>query len=131
MSTPADERRLKRAQDDAAAFTAEVRAVINAQRQQIAVLEKQAQQLANEAASEQRFASALVANDKAQTLTRLQHEHSQLGMDLDMEGRRALDLAGRLEAANAGKDDLRVAVSSLEHRRHAESKGRRRTCASR
>ena len=118
MSTPADERRLKRAQDDAAAFTAEVRAVINAQRQQIAVLEKQAQQLANEAASEQRFASALVANDKAQTLTRLQHEHSQLGMDLDMEGRRALDLAGRLEAANAGKDDLRVAVSSLEHRRH-------------
>ena len=125
MSTPADERRLKRAQDDAAAFTAEVRAVINAQRQQIAVLEKQAQQLANEAASEQRFASALVANDKAQTLTRLQHEHSQLGMDLDMEGRRALDLAGRLEAANAGKDDLRVAVSSLEHRRLAESKGKK------
>ena len=109
----AEEKRLKRAQDDAAAFTAEVKAVIRAQRHQIAVLERQAQQLANEAAAEQRFAGAVAFNDKGSKLARLQQEHAALGADLDREGRRALDLAARVEVADAGRADLRSAVSLL------------------
>lgn len=120
-----DERRLRRAQHDAAAFSQEVKAVIRAQRHQIEVLERQAQQLANEAAAEQRFAGQLQQNDKATKLTRLQQEHSGLGSDLDAEGRKALDLASRLEAAEASKSDLRAAVSTLEQQRFAESKGKK------
>ena len=120
----ADDQRLRRAQEDAAAFSAEVKAVIRAQRHQIAVLERQAQQLANEAAAEQRFAGQLAANDKGSKLTRLQHEHAAMGADLDHEGRRALDLAARLEVAEAGKADLRNAVSTLEQQRQNASKGK-------
>jgi hypothetical protein len=119
-----DQRRLKRAQADAAAFSAEVRAVITAQRHQIAVLEKQAQQLANEAAAEQRFSSAIVANEKSSKLARLQQEHSGLGSDLDLEGRRAIDLAARLEAVDAGRTDMRTSVAQLEQQRLASTKGK-------
>ena len=90
MAAAGQSERLKRAQEDAAAFGAEVRAVINAQRDQITLLEKQAQQLANEAAAEQRFNLALVANDKSSKLARLQQEHAMLGADLDAEGHRCI-----------------------------------------
>ena len=125
MHNLTEDRRLKQAREDAAAFSAEVRSVIQAQRHQIAVLERQAQQLANEAAAEQRFASTLVANDKGSVLMRLQQEHTALGNDLDAEGRRALDLATRLETLEAGKADLRTAASQLEQKRTNDSKGKK------
>ena len=108
----ADEKRLRRAQDDAAAFSAEVRQVIAAQRQQIAVLEKQAQQLANEAAAEQRYTAGIHANDKSTKLARLQAEHASLGASLDAEGRHALELASKVELAEMGKHELHTAVSA-------------------
>ena len=120
----ADERRLRRAQDDAAAFSAEVRQVIVAQRQQIAVLEKQAQQLANEAEAEQRYTAGLHANDKSTKLARLQAEHASLGASLDSEGRRALELASKVEMAEMGKHELHTAVSTLEEKRRADKKGK-------
>ena len=43
MHNLTEDRRLKQAREDAAAFSAEVRSVIQAQRHQIAVLERQAQ----------------------------------------------------------------------------------------
>ena len=98
--------------------------MIVAQRQQIAVLEKQAQQLANEAAAEQRYTAGISANDRAAKLARLQAEHSQLGASLDAEGRRALELASKVELAETGKQNLHTAVSALEEKRRADKKGR-------
>lgn len=115
----------RQAQADAEAFNVEVRQVISAQRQQIAVLEKQAQQLANEAAAEQRYSAGLVEGDKASQLARLQQEHAQVSASLEAEGRRALALAERLEAAEARQLELHASAKALEQRERAKAKGKK------
>ena len=115
----------RQAQADAEAFNVEVRQVISAQRQQIAVLEKQAQQLANEAAAEQRYSAGLVEGDKASQLARLQQEHAQVSASLEAEGRRALALAERLEAAEARRLELHASAKALEQRERAKAQGKK------
>ena len=56
----ADAERLRQAESDAAAFRAEVSSVIESQQMQISVLERQAQQLANEVAANQAAAGVRV-----------------------------------------------------------------------
>lgn len=120
---PSDEElQLEAAEADAEAFRAEVAQVIRAQQQQIAVLERQAQQLANEAAAEQRYNSALTANQGSTKMARLQAEHSKLSAVLDQEGRRALDLTRTLEMADHAFSHLRDDVKRLEAKRLATKK---------
>lgn len=120
----ADAVRLREAEVDAATYRSEVRSVIRAQQQQIAVLEQQAQQLANEAAAEQRYSSMLVANDRSTRLSKLQQEHSALTASLESEGRKALDLAGQLQTVEAGHLELRNNVTRLDSARMEVSKVR-------
>lgn len=120
----ADAERLRQAESDAAAFRAEVSSVIESQQMQISVLERQAQQLANEAAAEQRYSSALLANDKSSMLARAQREHGALSLSLEQEGRRALNLASRLDAADTGMRELRDRVTRLDSARLELSKVR-------
>ena len=108
---------LRQAEADAATFRRDVGAVIRAQQQQIAVLERQAQQLANEAAAEQRYNSALTQNAGASKLTRMQQEHTKLSLALEQEGRHAMELARAFEVANSNFEAHRDDVTRLEAKR--------------
>ena len=111
--------RLRAAEADAEAFRREVAQVIRAQKQQIAVLERQAYQLANEAAAEQRYNSSLAANASSTKLARLQAEHSRLSGTLDNEGRRAMELTIQLEQAESDFAQVRDDASRLIQNRRA------------
>ena len=111
MSTREDVALLAAAEADAAAYREEVARVIGAQRQELAALEKQAQQLAQETAAEQRYSCAIEANKGSAKISRLQAEHSRLSSALEREGKRGMELSRTLEAAQAGHDRLRDLVT--------------------
>lgn len=91
--------RLQRLQVDHRALEAEVGATIRAQRDQIGVLNRQAAQLSQEAAAEQRLAGAAAANSKQAKMGRMQQEHAQLVDAIESEARRATHLSNKLKAA--------------------------------
>ena len=127
----ADARRLAEEEEDFAAFGHEVQQVIRAQQHQIVQLERQAQQLANEAAAEQRYSHALIESTPSAKLTRLQQDHAKLSAAIELEGRRAVELRGRLETATTAKDKMRDTVSRLEQERRHQALGQTAPMAAR